>query len=364
MRCALKRIAIITWGEIYDNDQLFNSTSVINRDNTLDVWETFRSSLNDKGYEVHTIDVYNSIQDVDFYVFFTFNSYWYKKIKSANLTHKTMYIAFEPEVVDPLHGKSGLKLLSKYFKYILTWDDNYVDNKVCFKMMYPFVFNISMSDISFDKKKLMVNISANKSSSNSKELYSARKKVIEFYDGEEEFELYGPGWEKEGYSSYKGLAKSKTEIYHRFKFALCLENMYGEPGYVTEKILDCIQAGVVPVYYGASDISKYIPEGCYVHFNDFGTIEMLDAFLRGIDELRYNQYLDCIKAFLQSENTELFSPEALGNTIISLMLQEGNDKLLSPPLLYLLAVKKLRYYHSRIRLYHHSITQKSKQRLK
>jgi len=40
-------------------------------------------------------------------------------------------------------------------------------------------------------------------------------------------------------------------VYHKYKFALAFENIKDTIGGVSEKIYDCICAGIVPIYYGS-----------------------------------------------------------------------------------------------------------------
>ena len=70
------------------------------------------------------------------------------------------------------------------------------------------------------------------------------------------------------------------------------------PGYITEKIFDCFKARSVPIYWGASDIEKYIPKDCFIDFRDFASYEDLLNFLTSIDEKRYNFYIDNIEKLL------------------------------------------------------------------
>ena len=45
-----------------------------------------------------------------------------------------------------------------------------------------------------------------------------------------------------------------------YRFYICYENTEGVEDYITEKIFDCFAAGFVPIYWGASNIEKYIPK--------------------------------------------------------------------------------------------------------
>lgn len=53
------------------------------------------------------------------------------------------------------------------------------------------------------------------------------------------------------------------EVLSNYKFVLCFENSYTN-GYITEKIFNCFFAGIIPLYLGAPDITKYINPNCFV----------------------------------------------------------------------------------------------------
>lgn len=320
----MKKIAFIPWGKEYMNDEMFNTKSPLNRDDCFMMWIGMKGYLEKKGWEVHTVDVYSDLFDIDVFVFFTFAHEWYYKIRKNNLEDKTVYVAFEPSVVDINHSPEGINRLLHYFKYILTWNDDLIDNKRIFKFMYPYYFKFEKSAIPFKQKKLLVNISGNKSSNQDFELYSERKKVIEYFDEYDGFELYGTGWDKNGYKSYKGLAKRKSEVYSKFKFALCLENMMNVKGYITEKILDCFCSGVVPIYAGASNILEYIPSDSFVHYDEFKDIEEMKIFLESINEEEYENYLKTAQEYLSSRSKDVFLPDSFGE-IINSVAEKMND---------------------------------------
>ena len=311
----MKRIAFVPWSKEFMDDAMFDLSSSLNRDNCFMMWVGMKNYLEDNDWEVHTVDKYNDISTVDIFVFFTFYRDWYKQVREKCLEDRTIYIAFEPAVVDENHSPEGINKLLHYFKYIITWNDDLVDNNRIFKFMYPYFFDVKDSKVPFSEKKFLVNISGNKISSHKLELYSHRRRVIDYFDSNNGFELYGTGWEKDVYNSYKGLAKVKAEVYSQFKFALCLENMTGVNGYVTEKILDCFCASVVPIYLGPSNIAEYIPDDAYIHFEKYDTLDDLNDFLKSINEEEYNTYIQAAKKYLEGDQKRIFYPEEFGKVI-------------------------------------------------
>jgi hypothetical protein len=315
----IRNIAFIPWGREFMNDEMFMASSPYNRDNGFMSWIKCREKFSEMGISLHTIDKYDDISDIDIICFFWFDDYWYRKVKKRGLLEKTIYIAFEPPVVDKNHSPRGINELKSFFHYILTWNDDLVDNQRVFKFMYPYWFDYSTANyLKFNEKnKLLINISSNKSSNVRDELYSERKKVIRYFDAHKDFELYGPGWEKEKLSSYKGMASSKKEAYSSGMFALCLENMKNVKGYITEKILDCFCAGIVPIYQGASNVSEYIPDDCYIHYDKFGNLGELENYLASMNEKEYNRFLESARKYLESDMKNCFLPFSFTQAILS-----------------------------------------------
>ncbi len=201
----------------------------------------------------------------------------------------------------------------------MTWNDDVVDNKVFFKIDFPYHF--SGKDVlymNFEKKKLLTNISGNKISTGNFELYSERLRVIEYFEYySDDFDFYGTGWQTEKYKNYKGICDSKFEVYNKYKFALCLENMYNVNGYITEKILDCFNAEIVPIYKGAKNIQSYIPQGCYIEYDKFKSIEELHHYLKDLTEEKYLEYIENIRNYKKDERK--FSAERMAENILQVI---------------------------------------------
>lgn len=252
---------------------------------------------------------------------------WKERIKHIPLERRVL-ILWEPPVIIP-HQYTE-KAFAQFGK-ILTWDDSLVDNKKFFKFQYPSVTAMVQSRPSFSEKRLLTQMSANKTANGhfSSELYSERHRAIQFFEQhpEIEFDFYGPGWGEKGYLNYKGTPQDKFGTLKQYKFSLCFENMKNIQGYITEKIFHCFGAGCVPIYYGASNISKYIPQGCYILFDPSKGYEALTKELTEMSEETYNQYITNIENFLQSQKAKEFSQKSVARMIKRALISEtGSTK--------------------------------------
>jgi hypothetical protein len=221
---------------------------------------------------------------------------------------KAILYAWEPPVVQ--RNLYSPRFTSK-FKRVYTWNDDLVDNKKFFKFYYP-VLQPMRSDLpTFEERKLLTQISGRKKSRHKKELYSARVSVIQYFQDkpEGEFEFYGFGWEKDNFRHYKGSVANKYETLKNYKFSVCYENMCNVKGYVTEKIFDCFAVGTIPIYWGASNITDYIPKECFIDRRDFKSFDEVATYIRSMDAETYETYIKNIRTFLDSDQAKLFSQE-------------------------------------------------------
>lgn len=220
---------------------------------------------------------------------------------------KLLLFAWEPPVYLPkLYSTEYLA----QFKRVYTWDDDLVDNKKFFKFYYPVLQPMEKDLVPFEKKKLLTQISSNKKSKHPKELYKERESVIQFFEDKADvFDFYGFAWEKKGYKNYRGAPEKKIDTLKNYRFSVCYENMRDVKGYVTEKIFDCFAAGVVPIYWGASNVTDYIPKSCFIDRRDFQSTSDVYDYIRTMDKATYENYLKNIQTFLQSDKAKLFSQE-------------------------------------------------------
>lgn len=315
------KIAIIPPADSWftDNTQAEKWIDLLSIDKSLKEWN------NDS--EIKMINKYCDLETVDFFVFinwYNFSKKWYMKILRKHLENRTIYWMMEPEVVMPWHTQKEIPRILEYFKYIITWNKVLIDNQRVFYINFPYKPDEPVYGKKFKTKKLLVSISGNKKSENQNELYSERKRVIEYFEEYEvnEFDFYGTGW-TDKYRNYRGQCISKSEVYTNYRFALCLENIKDVKGGITEKIIDCLYAHIVPIYQGTDDIDDYIPKECYIDYSQFDRISDLVDYLKQIDEERYQKYIENIDIFLKNKNEKFFSGNIAAKTFI-LIIENSN----------------------------------------
>jgi alpha(1,3/1,4) fucosyltransferase len=194
-----------------------------------------------------------------------------------------------------------------HFHRIYTWDDSLVDNKKFFKFYYPELKAMIKDLPSFEEKKLVTQISSNKKSTHPNELYHEREAVIQFFEDKNDFDFYGFDWKEKGYKNYRGTLDKKLATLKNYRFNVCYENIHDIKGFVTEKIFDSFAAGSVPIYWGASNITDYIPKNCFIDRRDFKDFAAVYDYIRTMDKATYESYLKNIQDYLQSDKAKLFS---------------------------------------------------------
>lgn len=265
--------------------------------------EQFWKYFYERGDEIHTIDVYSSFDEVDYFLVFHVDWEWIWKIVKCGGASKLVYCNAEPPTVMALNCPDGFKKLGKVFPYILTWNRDWTDQKRVFIRNIPYHFCHKFGDVPYEKKKLLTAITAYKKSDYKDELYSERERAYSFFEKEMpgDFVFYGVGWDKKRHPAYGGCVSDKYETYHQYKFAICLENTKNVKDYVTEKIYDCLCSGIVPIYGGASNIQEYVPQECFIDYFSFGDLEKLKKYILDMDLDTYQKYINAIDRFLSSD---------------------------------------------------------------
>jgi hypothetical protein len=279
------------WGELFGAGDGF---AVLRR---------LRATLAEMDYELLQAHNLDSLEEFEFLVVFEVFLDQLPQLAKYPKEKLILFLWEPPAVLSENFNLANHRFFSKVF----TWNDALVDNKKYFKFYYA-VYQPMISDLpAFHSKKLCTQISSNKGSYYPGELYSERRKVIQFFEefGQSDFDFYGKWWPR-SYKNYVGEVDKKVDCLKHYKFTFCYENIQS-PGYVTEKIFDCFQAGTVPIYLGAPNITRYVPENCFIAREDFKDEWELYEHLKTITPEEYAEYERNIARFLKSERAELFT---------------------------------------------------------
>lgn len=227
-------------------------------------------------------------------------------------------ITFEPPVVRPLNWE---RMVHAAFQKVFTWDDSLVGTDPRYvKMNYAFDRQARRPSLN-SKSRFCTLIASNKTSPHPLELYSARRQTIGWFEQNRRahLDLYGPGWTGGSFDAvYHGVIApgGKRAVLSRYRFAICYENAQGLAGYITEKIFDCFIAGVVPVYWGAPNVSRYIPPSAFIDRRDFKDEAALFERLLTMTDQEYALRVQSGRHFLDSSASDPFTVETFARTIL------------------------------------------------
>lgn len=334
----------------YNNNLLFDANNTfLNRDDTLKPFIDFKNQLTALNVEVNTFDLYEQIEDSNtasksLYWSFGYLRDYEQLSKNKKLILDAFFILEPPLVAQHLYDQ--LPMLTRYFNRVYVHNINGdgfslvdVDIKKLRKLYWPQPHSEPLDKFAsnFKRQLAIAMICGLHKPKNgfSKELYSERIKALVHLSQNIKFDLYGRGWGKLfsrnalwlpyllNYSKimkhFKGSVESKFTTYSNYDFALCFENLEMK-GYITEKIFDCFYAGVIPIYWGASDIENYIPKNCYIHFKDFKNYNDLSKHLLNLSNSDKDLFRTHAKIFLQSEAGKKYH-----GSLLEVYESKGND---------------------------------------
>lgn len=333
----LEKISLIPFTQKYDAATFFDTKDESPFFVCRPIFDQVQKKLNTIGYnlsidhDIHVLDDSTIICSFDIH-------HTHYKINGKNIEalsrypQKKILFLWEAEVV--LHWNFS-RALHSYFDKVYTWKDEIIDGAKYHKFYWPQPLLHMIDDVKhFDDKNFCVLIAGCKKSSHPQELYTERKKIIEFFNShpDADFHFFGGGsntqwqWDTTQYPHYKGPVPelfTAQDIYSypitpghlnklmclkEYKFCICYENST-ENGWITEKIFDCFISGCVPVYLGASNISDLIPKECFIDRRNFKNDQELYSFLKSLSQQEYQEYITAIKNYLASDQVLLFSKE-------------------------------------------------------
>lgn len=69
-----------------------------------------------------------------------------------------------------------------------------------------------------------------------------------------------------------GPVEDKLAFQSEYKFCIAFENSVGE-GYTTEKLVEAMMSGSIPVYWGDPSVAEEFNPGSFINVSDFGSLE-------------------------------------------------------------------------------------------
>lgn len=115
--------------------------------------------------------------------------------------------------------------------------------------------------------------------------------------------------------------QDKASTLAGYTFALCLENMV-LPGWITEKIFDCLCAGTVPLYLGDPRIAEVVPPECFVDLRDFSDYAALSAYLHALSPAEVESMREAGRDFIGSAAFHPFSKAAFADLIGGIVAED------------------------------------------
>lgn len=322
------------------NNAVFDPDHSSNRDNCNRPFRLLKDALAKNGIELKTPD----FGDISLPLF----SICIDNPRDYKVDSDCYILLFETPHVRSLNSQKDV--ISKA-KRVFTWNDELVNGVKYIKFNFP--NNITIPEVGgfLGRDRFCCVIAGNKTLPRyfENDLYIERVKSIRWFEknAAEYFDLYGPDWDLPSWGrgwlgnfsrkifrlaspyislgpfpSYRGKIKNKCEILNHTRYAICYENVRDVSGYITEKIFDCFIAGCVPVYWGASNVTDYIPADCFIDRRRFRDTEAVFKHLKSISEEDFSEYQQRITEFLASEAAYQFCSEFFADTVAGTILKD------------------------------------------
>lgn len=203
--------------------------------------------------------------------------------KIVMTTEKLSQVSFMKEIGD---GKS------KYFN--LAIDYRLFNNN--YHISYPIYSNYDLNELIYTAKTNHGNITAFMNRKNviyiQRVHYKNRQKLVKELMKHIHIDSFGNDLNNKNWPSYI-LRDKKVDLIKEYKFCLSIENSvigwkngtkFEAPeinnDYVTEKLVDCLLGGSIPIYFGPKNINLFLPHPkAIINFNEFNSIKELADYI-------------------------------------------------------------------------------------
>jgi hypothetical protein len=230
------------------------------------------------------------------------------------------------------------------FRKVFIWNPAWVDGEKYIGLRVTFKLPDFEAYAPSRAGKFCCLIASQKYSWVPEELYSERVRAIRWFEKHhpDEFDLYGQRWDRfffqkglsrlnpffevayqkwpwlprrRNFPSARGPIAKKREVLRQYKFSICYENA-AYPGWVTEKMLDAMFAGCVPVYLGDPEALKLVPKEAFIDKRNFSDYDALYRYMKEMPQTEYEGYRRAIHNFVHGEAIKPFGAQAFVDTIL------------------------------------------------
>jgi len=335
-------------------DDLFDPMSSRNRDNCLEPFREMQGYASMKGVALHTADVVRRLELTP-----AFNLYIESIPLNKKAAGKNFLLLLESSLTVPINANW---FYLNQFDEIFTWNLDLLHQESrhdLFPLLthptfteirvpnpIPQEFYFKNSPLGFNARPnfcCLIGSNRHANSFDIRELYSERVRAIRWFEknAPHHFYLYGGGWRvpqkrlgrlgkfvyrlekvipfltgRLVFPSYQGATPTKWAALSRTRFCICYENARDIPGYITEKIFDCLFAGCIPVYFGEANVAKWVPQDCFINFRDFSSYENLYTYLLNMAENDFISMQAAGRNFILSADFTPHSSQSFARKII------------------------------------------------
>jgi len=316
-----------SYPDFYEDGLFDIDNPILNFNGTVLPFNRLRTALNAQGIEVHTADYLmegKAKGEINDYYSFGLLGNYPKLIGRQDVRLRGFFIMEPPAVAPKLYR--ALPDLTRHFERVYmhnTVGDGYslkgVDQSKLHKYYVPQPYRDVLEEYwnVSDRQNRIVVINGNHIPRSLKgQLYGKRIEAMAHLAKLGAVDLYGRGWaqwwshrsmwppywlhRKSLMSIYRGSCDTKAEVLSKYRFSLCFENMTMK-GYVTEKIFDCLYAGTIPIYLGATDISDLVPVDAFIDCRQFSSWKEMWDKVRSLPESHVQIMRNSGREFLRSE---------------------------------------------------------------
>jgi hypothetical protein len=298
--------------------------------------------FHEQGWGLATIDS-EPLENFDAVVFLDYPTIlnpWFRKLVREKRVPLHLVI-FESPAVRP---DNWIRRNHRPFTKVFTWHPGWADGKKYVRMHMPHKLPEYAPYAPSRADKFCCLIASQKYSWAKEELYTERVRAIRWFEKHhpDEFDLYGQRWDRyylEGklslanpilarlyrkfpglprrtdFPSARGSVASKRAVMRQYRFSICYENA-SYPGWLTEKLLDAMFAGSVPVYLGDPEVTRLVPGNAFVDKREFRNYDALYRYLKDMSNEEYEDYRKAIHDFVHGDAIRPLGAEAYVKMIV------------------------------------------------